>query len=124
MTSQIQTVLILGASDKPDRYSFRALKMLQNHGHHVVLVHPTLKEIEGQKVYASLAEVKEKIDTITVYINSNLSLALQHDLIKLKPKRVIFNPGAENEELSIILKNSQIETEDACTLVLLSTGQF
>ncbi len=124
MTSQKETVLIIGASDKPDRYSYKAFKMLTSHGHKVVMVHPTLKEVEGQKVYHQLSEVKEKIDTITMYVNPSLSTPLEQGMIKIKPSRVIFNPGTENKPLEESLNKSSIQTEQACTLVLLSTNQF
>lgn len=119
-----ETVLILGASDKADRYSYKALKMLLSHGHKVVLIHPTLLEIEGHKVFKNLSEIKEKIDTVTMYINPSLSSPLQQDIMKINPKRVIFNPGTENKSLEKELKQAGINTEEACTLVLLSTEQF
>ena len=116
--------LIVGASDKPDRYSYKAMKMLEQFGHEVVLVHPTLKTIADHPVIPNIASVKDTIDTVTLYINPALSDALEQDLLRLVPRRVIFNPGTENPRLVKALRNSGIATEDACTLVLLQTHQF
>lgn len=124
MPNKIETVLILGASDKTDRYSYKAMKMLEDHGHKTVLVHPTLTSIEGKRVLHDISDYTGNIDTITVYVNPTISSSLESKIIKIKPKRVIFNPGSENESLSSTLEKSSIKTENACTLVLLSTQQF
>ena len=120
----MQSVAVTGASNKPDRYSCKAVKMLLEKGCNVFPVHPVIKEIEGNKVYASLSEIKEKIDTITMYVNAVTSADMAADILKIKPKRVIFNPGAENTVLAEQLRSAGIEVLCACTLVLLSTGQF
>jgi predicted CoA-binding protein len=120
-------VAVLGASDKPQRYSYQAMKMLAEYGYEPVLVHPVRKEIEGQNCYADLMAVKEQfasgIDTVTVYVNSEKS-SQQQAFADLHPRRVIFNPGAENVELSGFLQSKGIIVENACTLVLLRSGQF
>ncbi len=116
--------LVLGASDKPDRYSYKAMLMLESHGHEVVLVHPTLKSIGTRPVISDLQMVKDSIDTVTVYLNPSTSDSLETALKTLHPRRVIFNPGAENPRLARGLRAVGIETEDACTLVLLRSGQF
>lgn len=116
--------LILGASDKLDRYSNKAMKMLLDHGHPVVLVHPTLKMIGSMVVYPSIKDVQTAIDTVTVYVSASISNELADDLLRLAPRRVIFNPGAENPDLARILKSKRIQTVEACTLVLLQTNQY
>lgn len=119
-----EVVLILGASDHPEKYAHKAMTMLLAHGHEVVLVHPTLSEIEGHKVFKSIDEISQKIDTLTMYVNPKISSSVAQSILKLKPGRVIFNPGTENPELEVSLKRSGIDFEEACTLVLLTTGQF
>ena len=119
-----RNVAILGASDKTDRYAYKAFKLLQEHGYKTFLVHPTLKVVEGQKVYANLSDINEAIDTITVYVNSNISSSMANQIIDQSPKRVIFNPGAENIDMADKLMAKGIDSENACTLVLLSTNQF
>ena len=118
-----EKVAILGASPNPDRYSYKALKSLENHGHEVFLVYPRYDEIDGNKVYDSLSDVNN-IDTLTMYVSPQISNNIKQDILDLSPKRVIFNPGAENAELQEELSKSGIEVMEACTLVLLSTDQF
>lgn len=119
-----EKVVILGASDKSDKYSYKAMKMLLENGHEVFLVHPSLESIEGHKVYKYLGDIKEKIDTLTMYVNAKISSSLEGEILRLKPARVIFNPGAENEELRGKLARASVAAEEACTLVLLTTGQY
>ncbi|MBP9673687.1 MAG: CoA-binding protein [Bacteriovoracaceae bacterium] len=118
-----ERVAILGASDNPERYSYKAFKMLSEHGHETVLVAPRLEQVEGHKVYTSLKDIG-KVDTLTMYVGKKLSDVLSADILALETARVIFNPGAENEELSQKLKAKGISVENACTLVLLRTNQF
>ena len=127
MGKQNENVVILGASDKEERYSYKALKMLEEHGHRPFPVHPGLGEIEGHKCYKDLKEAKEaagEVDTLTMYVNSKISTGLTDDILALKPGRVIFNPGTENDELEEKLASSGVGVERACTLVLLRTAQY
>ena len=119
-----QTVAILGASEKKERYSYLAFKMLQDYGHTPLPVSPRLKDLEGTPVVASLAHISSPVDTLTMYVGPDKSSALLQDIIKLKPKRVIFNPGSENPSLQKELAQNGIAVEEACTLVLLRTNQF
>lgn len=118
------TVAVLGASPKPERYSNKALRMLHSQGYEVIPVHPALDDIEGLKVCRNLADFKSALHTITVYVSPERSSRLREEIIRAKPKRVIFNPGAENPELAGELQKVDIEVHNACTLVMLSTGQF
>jgi len=119
-----ETVVIIGASNNPERYSHRALLMLRKHGHEVVPVHPKLAEIEGIPVVADVSLITGPVDTVTMYVGAAISSGLQDKLITLKPRRIIFNPGAENATLADALQKAGIACEEACTLVLLNTGQF
>ena len=119
-----QRVVIVGASNNPERYSHKALISLRRHGHEVVPVHPKLAEIEGIAVVSDLSLISGSVDTVTMYVGAAISAGLQEKLTVLHPRRVIFNPGAENAELVHALEKSGIACEDACTLVLLNTGQF
>lgn len=119
-----ETVVVLGASNKPDRYANQAQKLLQQHGHRVIPVHPQLREIDGVPVRASLAAVNEPVDTVTMYVGPERSAGLADALLALKPQRVIFNPGSESEFLEQRLQAAGIAYEHACTLVLLNTDQF
>lgn len=118
------TTAILGASDKPERYSYKAMIMLKTHGHDSYLIHPTLKKINNLKVYKNLDEIKGSIDTITLYIKPELQITVEKMLIASKARRVIFNPGTENQDLEDKLKASGKVVLRACTLVLLTTDQY
>lgn len=118
-----ETVAVVGASPNPERYSNQAIRLLKSHGHNVIPVNPAQQEIEGLPVAAKLEDLKG-VDTVTMYVGPKHSGAFLPGLLALKPRRVIFNPGAENEELEKALNDAGIEVEEACTLVLLRTGQF
>lgn len=124
MSNNKERVVVLGASQKPDRYSNKAIHMLLEHGHEVIPVHPKLDEVEGLKVVHDLAEISGAVDTLTLYVGADASSKIADAITKLHPKRVIFNPGAENPELALRLRQAGIDYEQACTLVLLRTGQF
>ena len=117
-------VAVLGASPKEDRYSFKAVRMLKEHGHTPVPVHPAGHTVDGVAGVKSLSDIKEAIDTLTVYVNAGISDKEYDAIIALHPRRVVFNPGAENEALAKKLEQAGIQVVRACTLVLLSTGQF
>lgn len=119
-----EKVVIVGASDKPDRFAYKAMVMLKQYGHEPILVHPTLKEIAGFTVHADLELVPMPVDTLTMYVNPRISVTMKDQIIALNPKRVIFNPGAENPAIAFDLKKTGIDTIHACTLVMLSTGEF
>src|SRR5688572_11315353 len=115
--------LVLGASDNPARYSYLAIQRLRNHGHPVAGIGR-----KNTKVGDVLIE-KEKqpiadIDTVTLYLNPRHQQEYYDYILSLKPKRIIFNPGTENDKLVELAKEKKIETMEACTLVMLSTGQF
>lgn len=122
--SSDKTVVVLGASDKPDRYSNKAVKSLAAYGCRVIPVHPVLPEIEGFKAAAALGDIKEAVHTLTMYVAPWRSDKLSDDILALNPGRVIFNPGSENPALEKLLKEQGVEVLRACTLVMLSTGQF
>ena len=116
--------MIVGASNKPERYAYKAMSMLINHGHEVILVNPNLSQIDGHPVYPSISKAQQTVDTVTMYVSASISDSFEKDLLALKPRRIIFNPGAENPKLAKILKHNGTEPLDACTLVLLQTNQF
>lgn len=122
--NKTERVVIVGASDNPERYSHRALVTLRRHGHETIPVHPKLAVIEGVPVVPDMSSIQGSVDTVTMYVGPQISSGLADKLIRLRPGRVIFNPGAENPDLAAKLREAGIDCEDACTLVLLSTGAF
>ncbi len=119
-----QTVAVLGASHNPDRYSNMAVRRLRDAGHNVIPVNPALEEIEGFPVAKSLGDIVDPVDTLTLYVGPQRSLPMIDAILRLAPKRVIFNPGTESAELAAALDRANIPHVEACTLVMLQTGQF
>ena len=117
-------VAVLGASPKEERYSFKAVRMLKEYSYIPIPVHPAGHTVDGVSGLKSLSDINVEVDTLTVYVNSSISAQAYDEIIKLKPRRVIFNPGAENKELANKLNVNGIETIEACTLVMLRTKQF
>src|SRR3982751_6632830 len=95
-----ETVAVLGASPKPDRYAYRAMKMLREHGHRPIPVNPAFDEILDEKCYPHLGDAPGPIDTITMYLGKQRSDPLIPEILAAKPRRIIMNPGAENAELA------------------------
>jgi predicted CoA-binding protein len=120
----VYNVAVMGASSNPERYSYRAVKMLAEHGHKVFPVHPARRPIDGIPCYGSLGEIPEPVDTITVYLGAKNSAPIINEIVGAKPRRVILNPGAESDQLQSACVDAGIDVLEACTLVLLSTGQF
>lgn len=115
--------LVLGASDNPSRYSNMAINRLVGAGHPVVAVGLKEGEVAGVQIQKGMP-VFDDVDTITLYLNPRNQEQYYNYITSLNPKRVIFNPGTENCALFKILREQGIESEVACTLVLLSTGQY
>jgi predicted CoA-binding protein len=89
-----------------------------------VPVHPSLLKIEGVPVVHDLADVEPEPDVLTIYVKPETSSELAEDIVALRPKVVIFNPGAENPELESRLSDAEIRVVRACTIMLLTTGRF
>ncbi len=117
-------VAILGASASTDRASYQSLKRLAEAGHTVFPVNPALTDIDGVKVYARLSELPGPVDTVTIYLSAKNSDRLAKELIHCGARRVIFNPGSENTTLADQLQSRGLHVIEACTLVLLGSGQF
>ena len=117
-------VAVLGASNKPSRYSYKAVERLMEKGHKVFPVHKVIKEVLGLKVYPNLSEIKEPIDILTVYVNECVSTNVEKEILQLKPKKIIFNPDTENFDLADKARAQGIEVVFGCTLVMLSTNSF
>src|SRR4051812_49029373 len=122
--SQSQRVVVLGASPKPARYAHKAMQMLQQHGHQPLPVNPAHGEILGLECYSRLADVPQPIDTITVYLGKRRSDPLIEQIVNAGARRIILNPGAENDVLTDAASARGIEVVLGCTLVMLSIGTF
>ena len=119
-----ETVAVLGASPNSARYSYKAIQLLREYGHHPVPINPGFQEILGEKCYAKISDMPGPLDTVTLYLGEARSNPLIAEIISAKPRRIIMNPGAENRALAEQAEEAGIEVIEGCTLVMLRTGQF
>ncbi len=115
--------VVLGASSNPNRYSYLAIKKLRKYGHDVIAVGKREGKVDDVNIITDQPEI-EDVDTVTLYLNPTNQKPYYDYITSLKPRRVIFNPGTENEELERLVAPSGTNTMEACTLVLLGTGQY
>ncbi len=122
--SKSRRVVVMGATPKEDRYACIAMRRLLAHGFQAVPVNPAFSEVLGVPCHRVISEVAQPIDTITLYLRAERSRPLIDDILAANPKRIIFNPGAENEELARRASEAGVEVVHGCTLVMLSDGTF
>ena len=115
--------MVLGASDNPIRYSYLAINKLAAHGHPVVAIGRKKTAVNTIEVMTG-TPAQEDIDTITLYLNPSNQVPYYDYILSLQPRRIILNPGTENPDLETLANEKGIETLEACTLVMLSTGQY
>ncbi len=115
--------LILGASENPERYSYKATVKLKQHGHTVYPIGIKAGNIEGSKIIIDRIYPAD-LHTVTLYLNPKNQSGWYAYILSLKPKRIVFNPGTENEELLKLATQQGIECVEACTLVMLSIGNY
>ncbi|HOZ82820.1 MAG TPA: CoA-binding protein [Bacteroidia bacterium] len=115
--------LVLGASTNPARYSNKAILKLRYYKHPVVAIGGKPEKVEDITIETGNVKFKD-IDTVTMYLNAERQKSLEDYILSLKPKRIIFNPGAENESLKTKAEKQGIECVEACTLVMLTIGAY
>lgn len=116
--------LVLGASDNSARYAHMATLLLRKHQHEVVAVGNRKGKVGDVDIQTNMPNKIDELDTITLYLSAQNQTAYYPDIIRLKPERVIFNPGTENPSLTALLDENQIPHEHACTLVMLHAGLY
>src|SRR5690349_6901786 len=107
MQNQPKKTLILGASGNPSRYSYLALNSLRKHGHPVIAVGKKSSKVADVDILTEKKDLPD-IDTVTVYLNPANQKEYYDYIFSLHPKRIIFNPGAENTELSALARSKGI----------------
>ena len=115
--------LVLGASDNPGRYSYLAVTRLRGVGHPVVAIGRKQAKVGDVEIGTDQQPLTD-VDTVTLYLSPHHQKQYYDYILSLHPRRVIFNPGAENPELATLARENGIEPVEACTLVMLSTGQY
>lgn len=123
MVSESKVTLVIGGSLKPERYSNKAIIKLNKYGHKVFSIGLRSGNVDGIEILTAHPNF-ENIDTVTLYIGPSHQNEYFEYIINLKPKRVIFNPGTENAELSKTLIANDIEVVEHCTLVMLDYGLY
>jgi len=123
MDNSKKKTVILGASDNPARYSYLALNRLKNQGHPIVAIGRKEAVVNGIPIQVG-TPAETGVDTVTLYLNPAHQEMYYDYIVSLKPRRLIFNPGTENDELHSLAASNGIKTIEACTLVMLSTGQY
>lgn len=119
----MKPTLVVGATHRPEKYAYKAIQSLRSHGHPVV-AYGRMKSQVGDVTIEHTWDAYWEVDTVTLYLNPQNQQGFYDLIIALKPKRVIFNPGTENPEFEKLLREANIACEIACTLVLLSIGQY
>ena len=120
----LQTVVVLGASPKPGRFAYKALVKLKNLGYTVLPVHPKAEMIEEIRVYASLEQIDQPVDTVTLYVGPARMVSQVDAVCALKPARVIFNQGTESDEIQQRFEQAGIDCVIDCTLIMLDENRF
>jgi predicted CoA-binding protein len=123
MAVSSKKTLVLGASDNPARYSFLAVNNLREHKHEVVAIGKRASMVADIPIQVETSPIQD-LDTVSFYLNPENQKNYYNYILDQHPRRVIFNPGAENPEFEKILTEKGIQVMEACTLVLLSTGQY
>lgn len=119
----IKRTLVIGASENPSRYSYKAIHKLKYYGHDVLALGLKSGNAEGTTIATGTLQFKD-VDTVTLYLSEKNQQPIEDYILSLKPKRIIFNPGAENPSLKLKAEREGIETVEACTLVMLSIGGY
>lgn len=117
--------VIIGSVPKPSRYAYKAANMLEENGFDFLPLGIQEGEVLGQKILQINEKPQiEDVETLTLYINPKRQKDWYDYMISLQPKRIIFNPGTENQEFKMLAQKEGVECVEACTLVMLSTGVY
>ncbi len=119
----MKKTIVLGATPNPSRYAYHAVQRMIENGIEVFPIGIRAGEIMGTKILIGKPSFSA-IHTVTLYLNPHNQREYYDYIIFLKPKRIVFNPGAENFELMQLAKRAGIETQVECTLVMLSVGSY
>lgn len=120
---ETKKTVVLGASENTERYSNKAIHRLRSYQHPVVAIGKRKGKVEDVEILTEQPEIKD-VDTVTLYLNPANQKPYYDYIMSLKPRRIIFNPGTENEELERLAAQEGINVLEACTLVMLGTGQY
>lgn len=123
MSKNKNKTLVLGASEKEERYSNKAIHRLQAHQYEIIAIGKKTGNVSGTEIITQPLKTDD-VDTVTMYLSQENQRPYYDYIFSLSPRRIIFNPGSENDELAQMAKAKGIKVQEACTLVLLGTGQY
>ncbi len=116
--------VVIGASESPSRYSNKAILALRNHNLPVMAIGKRPGMVADIEIQTGKPAAERSVDTITLYLSEENQEDMIDYILSLKPRRIIFNPGAENEHFATLARKKGVNIVEACTLVMLSTGQY
>jgi len=119
----MKKTIVIGASLKSHRYSNKAVRLLTDYGHAVIAIGSKTGQIEDIEIYTEKIKV-DNVDTITIYLSPKRQIDYYDYILNLKPKRIIMNPGTENDELKVKALDAGIEVVEHCTLIMLNMELF
>lgn len=121
----VKKTVIIGATTNTGRYAFLAARMLTDYNHEIVPVGIKDGAVLGKEILDIFQKPPVKdVHTVTLYIGPQRQPEHYNYILSLKPKRIIFNPGTENDEFERLAEAQGIEALEACTLVMLRSGQY
>ena len=112
-----KVVAIVGASADRAKFGNKAVRAHRRQGWTVYPVNPRDADIEGLKVYRSLAEIPARVDRVSLYLPPRLGLALLPEIAAVRPTEFYVNPGAESLELVARARELGLEPILACSIV-------
>jgi predicted CoA-binding protein len=115
--------VVLGATDNPDRFAYRAAHSLVRHGHEIEPVGIKHGMVAGKEIINDKRPIAD-VDTVTLYVGSRNLPEWYNYIMDLNPRRIIFNPGTEDDELVRLAEEKGIQTVEGCTLIMLSAGMY
>ena len=120
----MKPTIVIGASENTERYSNRVTRILRQKGIPVIAIGLKTGEIDGVKIQTGFPKIEAGVDTVTLYVGPQHQPPYYDYVLNLKPERVIFNPGTENPEFEEKVKKAGIEVLEACTLTMLTVGNY
>ncbi|MCX7863317.1 MAG: CoA-binding protein [Bacteroidales bacterium] len=115
--------VVLGASPNPERYSYKAVKKLKQHGYEVIAIGKRKGNIDGIEIIQQLPFLSD-VHTIAMYLSPSNQKEYYDYILSLKPQRIIFNPGTENKELATLAEKNGIAVVEWCVLIMLAGNQY
>ncbi|RJQ17612.1 CoA-binding protein [Candidatus Woesearchaeota archaeon] len=113
----MQSIAIIGASNNKDKYGNKAVRAYKQAGFKVFPVNLKEKTIEGLPCFTSILDIKEPVETASLYVSPEIGLNLVEAFAKKGIKQVYLNPGSESPAIIKKLKDKKIKVLQACSIL-------